>query len=149
MNIKPSILPLALVVLAGCGNKPAPAPETAAIAVAPPPAASPAAPAGVDVAPADVLELTRRADGPLLLDVRSPEEYAGGHVPGATNIPVGELAGRLGEIEAYRERGVVTYCKSGRRAETAVETLQGAGFSHVVRMDGSMDRWLEEGRPVE
>ena len=91
----------------------------------------------------------KRADGPLLLDVRTPDEFAEGHVPGATNIPVDDLAGRTKELEPYRDRGVVTYCKAGARAEAAAQTLASAGFPHVMQMTGSMDRWLAEGRPVE
>ena len=96
-----------------------------------------------------MLELTQRADGPLLLDVRTAEEFAEGHVPGATNIAVDDLADHLADVEAYRERGVVIYCQVGRRATTAVETLEAAGFARVAQIDGSMDRWLAEGRPVE
>lgn len=151
------LLPVVFLLLAGCratqpGPAPAPSaatPATSATSATPATSAKGANVAPADVAPADVLELTQRADGPLLLDVRTLEEFASGHVPGAIHIPVDELAGRLAEIEPYRDRGVVTYCKSGRRAQAAVETLRDAGFTNAIRMDGSMDRWLSEHRPVE
>ena len=56
---------------------------------------------------------------PLLLDVRSEKEYLAGHVPRATNVPIDELADRLAELGAYKERGVILYCQTGRRAKTA------------------------------
>lgn len=89
-----------------------------------------------------------RAEGRLLLDVRTPEEYAAGHVPGATLIPLQELDGRRDEIAAWRERGVVVYCESGGRAERAAGQLREAGFEDVVLLDGSMRRWRDEGRAV-
>ena len=148
MNIKPLLVPAALALMMGCAQPPAPpAPVPAPV---PPAAPAPVAPADTGlVATADVLDVTQRPDGPLLLDVRTPHEFAEGHVPGATNIPVSDLPARLAELEPYRQRGVVTYCQVGGRATTAVETLKGAGFAHVSQMEGSMDRWLSEGRPVE
>jgi rhodanese-related sulfurtransferase len=88
------------------------------------------------------------AEGRLLLDVRTPEEYAAGHVPDATLIPLQELEGRLDEIAAWRERGVVAYCERGGRAEQAAQRLREAGFEDVVLLDGSMRRWRDEGRAV-
>lgn len=75
--------------------------------------------------------------GALLLDVRTPEEFQAGHVAGATNIPVGALAGRVGEIAAGRE--VVVYCRSGRRSAAAAEMLRERG--HKVIDIGSMEAW--------
>jgi phage shock protein E len=98
------------------------------------------------VAPAAVAELSARADAPLILDVRSQAEYEAGHVPGAVLIPHDQLAGRLSELD--RERWVLVYCKSGRRAGIAEEVLVKNGFD-VRQMEGSWNRWSVEGRPVE
>jgi rhodanese-related sulfurtransferase len=87
-------------------------------------------------------------DAPLLLDVRTPEEFAEGHVPGATLVPVQELESRLGELEAYKQRGVVAYCEVGGRAGKAAELLRANGFTNVRLLDGSMKRWRAEGREV-
>lgn len=101
-----------------------------------------------DVAPENVLALVSAADGPLLLDVRTSKEFEEGHVPGATNIPHTEVPGRLAELEPYRERGVVVYCRSGGRAGVAAEALTGAGFP-VKHLEGDMTGWQERGLPVE
>lgn len=98
------------------------------------------------VAPAAVAELSARADAPLILDVRSQAEYEAGHVPGAVLIPHDQLASRLSELD--RERWVLVYCKSGRRAGIAEEVLVKDGFD-VRQMEGSWNRWSAEGRPVE
>ena len=98
------------------------------------------------VAPAAVAELSNRADAPIVLDVRTPEEFAAGHVPGAVLIPYDQLPARLGELD--RSRWVLVYCKSGRRAGIAEELLVKEGFE-VRQIDGSWLRWTAEGRPVE
>jgi rhodanese-related sulfurtransferase len=85
----------------------------------------------------------------VVLDVRTPEEYAAGHVPNATNIPHDELADRIGELGPDKSRDVFVYCKSGRRAELAAETLAAAGFTRIHHLTGDMDGWLAAGLPVE
>jgi rhodanese-related sulfurtransferase len=79
------------------------------------------------------------AQGATLLDVRTPAEFADAHVPGATNIPVQELAARLAEL-GERSRPVVVYCRSGARSSTAAGLLRQSGFSHVHDM-GGMFNW--------
>jgi phage shock protein E len=98
------------------------------------------------VAPAAVAELSAREDGPLVLDVRSQAEYDAGHVPGAVLIPHDQLAGRLSELD--RDRWVLVYCKSGRRAGIAEDLLVKEGFD-VRQIEGSWQRWSAEGRPAE
>lgn len=97
------------------------------------------------VSPAAVAEITARDDAPLLLDVRSPEEYAQGHLPGAVLIPHDQLAERLDEID--RDRWVLVYCRSGARASKAQAVLEDAGIE-VRQIQGSWLRWQEEDRPV-
>ena len=98
------------------------------------------------VAPAAVAEITARDDAPLLLDVRTPEEFAEGHLPGAVLIPHDQLAARLDEID--RDRWVLVYCRSGKRASTAQDILEEAGIE-VRQVEGSWLRWQAEDRPVQ
>jgi rhodanese-related sulfurtransferase len=102
-----------------------------------------------DVTQAEVLELVAAPEGPLLLDGRTPGEYASGHVPGAVNVPHDEVVTRLSELEPYRERGVVLYCQSGRRAGMATQSLQEAGFGNVRHLAGDMQAWKASGLPTE
>jgi phage shock protein E len=87
--------------------------------------------------PGDAKKLV--ADGALLLDVRTPEEFAEKHLDGAKNIPVGDLEKRLTEV-GDKNRPVVVYCRSGRRSETAKGILLKAGFKRVENL-GSIDNW--------
>lgn len=98
------------------------------------------------VAPAAVAEITARDDAPLLLDVRTPEEFAQGHLPGAVLIPHDQLAARLDEID--RDRWVLVYCRSGKRAGIAQDILEEAGIE-VRQVEGSWLRWQAEDRPVQ
>jgi phage shock protein E len=84
----------------------------------------------------------------VLLDVRTPAEYAEGHVPGAINIPHTEIATRIGELSAARDRDLVVYCRSGVRTEQALASLREAGFTRVFHLKGDYTRWSEEKRPI-
>jgi rhodanese-related sulfurtransferase len=90
-----------------------------------------------------------RGDHVFVLDVRRQDEYVGalGHIAGSRLIPVQELARRLDEVEPYREREIITVCKSGGRSHTAAGILMQAGFPRVVSMAGGMTRWNELGYP--
>jgi rhodanese-related sulfurtransferase len=85
---------------------------------------------------------------PLLLDVRSREEFSEGHIPGAVNIPYDELPDRLDELAGHRDEEIVVYCRTGRRAKIAEATLAGAGFANVRDLAGHMTEWKEARRPV-
>ena len=81
--------------------------------------------------------------GAVVLDVRTPEEYAGGHLPGAVNVPVQELERRLPDVEALvggdKARPIVVYCGSGNRDGKAKRALEAAGHSRVVNGGGLDD----------
>lgn len=79
------------------------------------------------------------AQGARLVDVRTAQEFATGHIPGAVNIPVQELGCRMGELDA-KERPIVVYCRSGNRSGSAARILRSAGYSEVYDL-GSMSRW--------
>ena len=76
------------------------------------------------------------ADGARLLDVRTPEEFAGGHVDGAVNLPVQDLAAKLATLADKKDKDIVVYCRSGRRSASAKQTLVGAGFKKVHDLGG-------------
>lgn len=84
---------------------------------------------------------------PFVLDVRTPEEFAEGHVPGAKNIPVAEIAERAAEVP--KDRPVVVYCRSGARVKRANAILRERGYANLVEMEGSMLAWDAAQLPVE
>jgi len=89
----------------------------------------------------NALELNEKLkDGkrPLVLDVRQPEEYRSGHIPGAKLIPLGELSRRVKELS--RDKEIVCVCASGNRSSSAVRILSNAGFN-AINMKGGMFSW--------
>lgn len=80
-----------------------------------------------------------------LVDVRYPNEWEAGHIEGAVHIPADELDDRLAEL--FRDRPVVTVCRSGSRSAAAAEQLAGAGFS-ADNLDGGVVAWMEGGRSL-
>ena len=95
-----------------------------------------------------LVERVRQGDDKLLiLDVRTPEEYVGGHVPGAVNVPYDALGSHLALIP--KDKDVVLYCRSGRRAGLTAETLQDNGYTRLLQLEGDMLGWLQSDRAVE
>ncbi len=86
---------------------------------------------------------------PLVLDVRSRDEYAKGHIPGAINVPHDELAVRIAELPSAKSREIVVHCQSGRRAQLAEATLHGAGYSNVRDLSGHWQEWQVSELPTE
>jgi rhodanese-related sulfurtransferase len=101
--------------------------------------------AGVESEQITPQELLAQGNSPLVLDVRSGEEFASGHVPGAVNVPYDQVAARVAELGAPRE--VVVYCERGPRASKAAAVLSGAGFA-VRHLVGHMSGWREAGFPI-
>jgi rhodanese-related sulfurtransferase len=96
--------------------------------------------------------------GSPVVDVREPEEFADGHIPGAVNIPLGRLeidvnshpavVEREGETRSLRERPVVLYCLSGGRSARAAAALRRLGFTNPVSLAGGILAWTGDGHPV-
>jgi phage shock protein E len=89
------------------------------------------------VSPAEAKRLV--GEGAKLIDVRSPAEYATGHLPGSINIPVNELGARAAEL-GPKDAPKVIYCASGTRSAIARSMLKGQGFKQVFNL-GAMSRW--------
>ena len=80
------------------------------------------------------------AEGAVLVDVRTPEEFVAGHIEGARNIPVASLNGRLADLGPPASTTVVVYCQTGNRSTQAARTLRDAGFTSVHNL-GPMSAW--------
>ncbi|MEZ5459681.1 MAG: lipocalin family protein [Steroidobacteraceae bacterium] len=125
-------------------------PQSAAGAPAATPA--PSTESGSAVTPVDHDSLLARIDANdpdlVVLDVRTAEEFAAGHVPGARNISHDLLASRVGELDDARGRELVVYCRSGKRAALALDTLRAAGFTRLAHLEGDFLGWQAAQRPV-
>ena len=83
---------------------------------------------------------------PLVLDVRTHDEFAAGHVPGAVLIPHDQLEARIAELGEPRD--VVVYCRSGRRSGLVQPLLEARGF-RVSQLEGSWNAWEAAGLPTQ
>lgn len=100
----------------------------------------------MDVPEIDIAEAARRhAAGVPVIDVREPDEYVEGHVPGAPLIPLGTVAVRVGEVPSAGE--VLIICKSGGRSRKAAELLRAQGIDAINVAGGTM-AWIDAGHPV-
>ena len=88
--------------------------------------------------------------GFFLIDVRSPEEHAGGVIPGTDrNIEFSQMKARHREIGAQPTDHIVVYCQSGHRSNIAAELLADLGYKHVYNVSGSMNAWLAAGYDIQ
>lgn len=99
------------------------------------------------VMPVKALKDKMDRDNVLLIDVRQPSEFRGGHIPGAINIPLRELTQNLDQIP--RTRPVVLYCSTGYRTGIGVTTLRLIGYDNVSGFPPSFSGWQQAGEPVE
>jgi phage shock protein E len=123
----------AIVLLAACSTAPASTEVQAA-----------RLPADIDVATA---ESQRAQDNVVMLDVRTPEEYAQGHIPGVTLIPLDQLESRLSEVP--KDKTLIVTCRSGNRSAQAAELLRQKGYADVHNMLGGFTAWEKAGYPVQ
>lgn len=95
----------------------------------------------------DVRELREAIAEPLqILDVRNPGEYAAGHVPGALNVPLGQLGRRLGEVDHHRKTAVI--CAGGYRSSAAASILRQDGLGDLYNVMGGTAAWISAGFEV-
>ena len=91
----------------------------------------------------------------VVIDVREPEEYQAGHIPGAVNVPRGMLEFRADPTTKYyddrlaRDRRAIVHCAVGLRGALATATLEDLGYEEVRNLRGGLEAWKEAGRPVE
>lgn len=96
-----------------------------------------------DVSPAEARELVQK--GLMVIDVREPAEFANGHIPGARNLPVGQLDAWAQDLDPAGSYLLV--CASGRRSTRAKQQLESRGFRSLRNMTGGMFAWEMEDYP--
>lgn len=85
---------------------------------------------------------------PLILDVRTQGEFAGGHLENAWLIPVQEIQGRVKDLEPHRDQPIFIYCKSGNRSTVAAKVLVDAGFPQVINLRKGITDWARNDLPI-
>ena len=96
----------------------------------------------------EAVQLINRKDA-VLVDLREPAEYSGGHAPNARNIPHSQLVQRISELEKFKAKPVILVCQTGGRSHTAVAQLKKAGFTDVTVLSGGFGAWQQANLPVE
>ena len=100
---------------------------------------------------AHVRLMTESSPGPVIVDVREPEEFSGelGHIQGSILMPLKDLTARAEELSAHKERQIIVVCRAGVRSTTAAAILTGLGYEHVSNLKGGMLDWNQQQLPVE
>ncbi len=96
----------------------------------------------LELQPSEVAAELAAAGGPFLLDVREPWEFEICAIPGAVNLPMGTLPGRLGELP--EDRDIVVVCHHGARSMQVTAFLRGRGFERVSNLGGGVDAWARQ-----
>jgi len=102
--------------------------------------------AATDISQNDFIALQKSKADFVLLDVRSAEEYAQGHIKGAVNISHSEISRRMNELPV--DKDIIMYCRSGRRVGVAANILAKNGFSKLFHISGDMNNWVNNKKPV-
>lgn len=85
----------------------------------------------------------------VVVDVREDKEWAVSHISHAKHIPLGQLSGRLKELEKFKSKPIVVMCRSGQRSASACGTLKKNGFNEVFNLKGGIIAWEQANMPVE
>ena len=97
--------------------------------------------------PAAAVQLINKEDV-VVLDVREPSETIGGKIAKAIQIPASAIAKRVGELEKFKDKTLLVYCKSGARAGIACKELSKSGFGKVYSLNGGLLAWQDAHLPV-
>ena len=99
----------------------------------------------IEIEPASVQSMVAAGESDwLLLDCRTPEEYATARIAGALLIPMQDLPGRIAELEVWRDRSVIVHCHHGVRSLRVAHWLRERGFARARSMRGGIEAWSIE-----
>jgi sulfur-carrier protein adenylyltransferase/sulfurtransferase len=112
------------------------------------PSVSGANPGVCELAPTEVIEMHRRGEDVVYLDVREPQEWNLFRIPGAVHVPLAAVSERVGDV-VPRDRRVVVYCARGGRSIKAADVLQAMGYASVATISGGIMGWVNAGGELE
>lgn len=100
-----------------------------------------------DLSHEELTELREKKIDSVLLDVRTPQEYAAGYIKGAINVPHTDTSKILSTVK--KDDTIILYCRSGRRAGIVADMLAKKGYSNIYHLDGDIREWIAKGKPLE
>lgn len=101
------------------------------------------------VTPADVKAAIDNKEKAIILDVRDPDEYKAGHLPGAVHVSRGKLEFTVWDKIPDKDAKIYVYCLTAARSALATKTLNDLGYKNAVLMDAHFEEWVKAGYPVE
>jgi tRNA 2-thiouridine synthesizing protein A len=96
----------------------------------------------------DLLNRIKSEHPPLLLDIRTIQEYLNGHIPNARSIKVTEIKSNIDDLQHFKEKEIITMCPGGGLSLVAVDILVDAGFQDVKSLKGGVWEWIEKDYPI-
>ncbi|MDC0528634.1 rhodanese-like domain-containing protein [Gammaproteobacteria bacterium] len=102
---------------------------------------------GKKITPQDLVSLTNQ-DAAKLIDLRSPNEFADGHITGSINIPYADIEDRLHEIKLQEGKSLVLICDSGSQSANTGEVLNKSGYQNTVILSGGIGAWKLDNLPL-
>ena len=102
-----------------------------------------------DISQIELVKQMGSDDKPLIIDVRTIEEFNAGHIPGAINIPHLQIKTRMNDMSGLKDKDIVLYCRSGRRAIIAKDEFASGGFSKLTHLAGDFNDWSANKMPTE
>jgi phage shock protein E len=100
------------------------------------------------ISPQQLLELIEQQQAPTILDVRSDKEFQQGHIQGAINISYEQLETKSSLLNDHKNQPIIIYCRSGRRAQVAYNTLKAKGFTQFIDLQGHIILWKKLQYPL-
>jgi rhodanese-related sulfurtransferase len=88
----------------------------------------------------------------VIIDVRSQQEFASGHVPGAVNIPHSSILGDVALLDRYKDQDMVFYCRSGKRAKSVTDSLEASDYTlgrPLYQLEGDILGWISADQPLQ
>lgn len=102
---------------------------------------------GKKITPQDLVGLTNQ-DAAKLIDLRSPNEFADGHITGSINIPYADIEDRLHEIKLQEGKSLVLICDSGSQSANAGEVINKSGYQNTIILSGGIGAWKLDNLPL-
>jgi len=103
---------------------------------------------GLVISPATAIRLMNNEEDALIIDIRAEADYKKGHIKGAKNIPLTDMAANLDKYATYKNNSVLIYCNSGNSATRAIKLLKAAGFEKIKNLGGGIAAWKEANMPL-
>jgi rhodanese-related sulfurtransferase len=103
---------------------------------------------GLVISPATAIRLMNNEEDALIIDIRAEADYKKGHIKGAKNMPLTDMAANLDKYATYKNNSVLIYCNSGNSATRAIKLLKAAGFEKIKNLGGGIAAWKEANMPL-